>query len=384
MSKSTQSTRQILAEHSAAKVNVLTYYLGIYLSILGKVPAIRRVHLFDLMCGEGEYADGRQGSALAGPQQVLRYFTDYPNESLHVTYILNDAGMSDIDPSRRKIDRVEERVSQLVFPATPDGQPRITLHYRALPCDRVMQQAIDRVQRLSAFEEKALLFIDPWGYKDIRIADLRAALVGGQSEVLLFLPTEMMYRFANKAYHDDFSGGEALQQWLKEVFPEQLPRFANVHDFINQLRHRLQNRLEVPYSSRFTLETAGHNTYSLFFFTSNRRGLEKMLEAQWMQDPTAGSGHRLEQTFTLFKPGELENYPAKLVAYLAAAPSRTNEDLLEFGLAEGFLPKHTNEVLRKLQATGRLHVSASDGQNMRKGAFYLNNPDRMVRFSLTS
>jgi len=380
MSKANQSTRQTLADHSAAKVRVFTYYLGIYLSILGKSRNVEQVHLYDLMCGEGEYADGREGSALKGLREVLRYFTQYPAETLHINYLLNDAGMSDVKPDCRKIDRVKEKAA--LIPFGPEAEKRLTVHYRALPCATVMSRAIDRVQRLTAFREKALLFIDPWGYKDIRTNDLKAALVGGQSEVLLFLPAEMMYRFTKKAYHEDFEGGQALQDWLKDLFPEALPSFADVHDFIQQFRHRLQKRIDVPFSSRFTLQAANRNTYSLFYFTSNRIGLQKMLESQWKEDPDQGSGHRADQNFTLFKPGELDDYPARVQAYLRAAPSRTNEDLLEFGLMEGFLPKHTADVLKALTAAGRLKTWEPGCPPLRRNTFYINDLTRNIRFAL--
>lgn len=380
MRKAKQSTHQILADHSMAKVRVFKHYLGIYLHILGRA-GMDRVHLYDLMCGEGEYANGRQGSALEGLHQVLQYFTNQPTESLKVRYVLNDAGMSEVDTGRRKIDRVREKTEHL--PLGPVVQGRLQVDYFALPCAEAMAKAIARVQQLVPHREKALLFIDPWGYKDIRITDLRAALAGGHSEVLLFLPTEMMYRFADKAYHEDFDGGQALKDWLTELFPEALPVFTDVHDFIRQFRDRLQAMLQVPYSSRFTLETSNRNTYSLFYFTSNRRGLEKMLESQWKEDPDAGTGHRADQNFTLFKPGVLANYPARVEDYLTAAPSRTNEDLLKFGLVEGFLPKHTAEVLKTLTATGRLKTWEPGCPKLRKNAFYLTDTTRNIRFALT-
>lgn len=380
MSKFQHSTRQTLADHSAAKVSVFTYYLGVYLNILGKVPSMQRVHVYDMMCGEGEYVDGRQGSALAGLRRVLQYFIDFPNETLKVNYVLNDAGESDVEKGRLKIDRVRERAEEIQF--EPSAKGRIKVHYTAVPCDIVMNKAISKIQQIHAYKEKVLLFIDPWGYKDIRINDLKEALEGGHAEVLLFLPSEMMYRFARKAYHEKFEGGEVLQYWLLELFPEKLPNFSSVHDFINQFKHRLQVRIDANYSSRFTLETSQHNTYSLFYFTSNRKGLKAMLEAQWKQDQHTGSGHRTEQSFTLFAPAELTNYPARIESFLAFNQICTNEDLLEYGLKEGFLPKHTNEVLKALTAKGRLVVTAQDEQPIRKNAFYLDNPDRQIRFSL--
>lgn len=379
MSKANHSTRQTLADHSAAKVRVFTSYLGIYLNILGKTGSVDSVFIYDLMCGEGEYADGREGSALKGLREVLRYLTENPSETLRISYLLNDAGISDVEPGRSKIDRVKEKAAFIPF--EPAHEQRLTVAYRTLPLANVMSLAIDRVQRLTAFRQKALLFIDPWGYKDIRTDDLKAALAGGQSEVLLFLPIEMMWRFIDTAYHEPFKGGEALQEWLKDLFPETLPTFADVHDFIQQFRQRLQQRIDVPYSSRFTLQAPNRNTYSLFYFTSNRKGLQKMLESQWKEDPDEGSGHRANQNFNLFKPGELTEYPSRVHAYLAGAPSRTNEDLLDFGLTEGFLPKHTAAVLKALPAS-RLTVWEPNCPALRRNTFYLNEPDRQIRFAL--
>lgn len=383
MSKKISSTRQTLASHSAAKVGVFTYYLGIYLNILG-MAGMRKVHIYDLMCGEGQYADGQYGSALVGLRRLLAYFSDYPHHTLRVAYTLNDGGMSDVEPGRRKIDRVQERAERLPFDSVK-ASGRLNLIYAAQAYDQATASAIALTRTLPA-QEKMLLFIDPWGYKDIQISDLREALACGQSEVLLFLPTEMMYRFANRAYHRVFSGGEALHRWLKELFPDVLPSFANVHDFINQFRLALQKQVQVRYSSRFTLETEDHNTYSLFYFTSSQRGLKAMLEAQWKHDQETGSGHkhRVEQTFTLFAPGEMTSYPSRVERFVTAAGRRTNEELFEYGLTEGFLPKHTGEVLRDLMNQGRLRVESLDGQPVRKNAFYLDGKQlRQIAISLT-
>lgn len=380
MSKASGSTRQTLASHSVAKVSVFTYYLGTYLNIMG-MAGKQKVHIYDLMCGEGQYADGQYGSALTGLRRALAYFSEFPHHTLRVAYTLNDDGPSDVEPGRRKIERVRERAEKLPFD-TAAVAGRMQLTYTADTYETAIEKAIVQTQRLSR-QEKALLFIDPWGYKVINIADLRAALAGGHSEVLLFLPAEMMYRFVRKVAKEDFAGGEALKRWLTELFPAEQPDFVDIHDFINQFRVALQAQVGAAYSSRFTLETADHNTYSLFYFTSSRRGLIAMLDAQWKHDQDTGSGHKAEQSLKLFPPGTGTYYPAHLERHLAGAAARTNDELLEFGLREGFLPKHTNEVLRALAAQNRLHVAALDGGAVRKNAFYLDSkPPRRVAISL--
>ena len=379
MSKANGSTRQTLASHSVAKVSVFTYYLGTYLNILG-MAGMHKVHIYDLMCGEGQYADGQYGSALTGLRRVLAYFSEFPQHTLRVAYTLNDDGPSDVEKGRRKIDRVRERAEKLPFD-TAVIAGRMQLTCTADTYETAIKRAIAQTQRLSR-QEKALLFIDPWGYGMINVADLRAALASGHSEVLLFLPVEMMWRFVRRVIKKGFSGGEPLKRWLTELFPAEQPNFVDIHDFINQFREALQTQVGADYSSRFTLETADRRVYSLFYFTSSRKGLLAMLGAQWKHDEDTGSGHRAEQSLKLFPPGTATFYPARLRHHLAGA-SRTNDDILEFGLRQGFLPKHSNAVLRELVAQNQLAVTLPDGTQARKNAFYLEDkPKQQVTISL--
>ena len=56
--------------------------------------------------------------------------------------------------------------------------------------------------------EKRFLFVDPFGYKDISIANILRLLNGGKTELLLFQPCSFMHRFAEK------STPEALEVFL--------------------------------------------------------------------------------------------------------------------------------------------------------------------------
>ena len=59
-----------MLEHSEAKVALYKSYLSRYLNILGRVPSVRKVFLFDLLAGEGIYEDGSKGSALSALEVV--------------------------------------------------------------------------------------------------------------------------------------------------------------------------------------------------------------------------------------------------------------------------------------------------------------------------
>ena len=105
-----------------------------------------------------------------------------------------------------------------------------------------------------------------------------------------------------------------------------------------------------------------------------------MLEAKWKVDTTLGAGHRLQKDQPLFDAIELEAYPQKLESFISGNEYRTNEALYHFGLENGFLPKHTNEALRRLKESHcNLEVFALDDKPVR--GFYIRyNSDRRVGF----
>lgn len=59
--------------------------------------------------------------------------------------------------------------------------------------------------------EKAFVFIDPYGYEDIIASEIKKLHSSKTSEILLFLPTQFMYRFEDK------STPRALEKLLGEL-----------------------------------------------------------------------------------------------------------------------------------------------------------------------
>ena len=53
-----------MLEHSEAKVELYRKDLALYLNMLSHVPAVKRIFIFDLFCGEGIYENDSKGSPL--------------------------------------------------------------------------------------------------------------------------------------------------------------------------------------------------------------------------------------------------------------------------------------------------------------------------------
>lgn len=385
------STKNVLKEHSQAKVKLYTDYLLLYLSILGNTH-VSKIHLFDILCGEGKYEDGSEGSALKSLRTILAYFTRTPQTKLKLSVRLNDFGQSDVEAGLKKIDRVQVHASTIPF---PNG--RVNLEYSDYEYSRMLDEVKQTVGQLSS-SEKALIFIDPWGYKSIRPKKLNELFACGRAEILMFLPTTHMYRFANKAL-EDLPEEEILKCFLplkhllEELYDGRVPKFSNFKEFEAALLDKLKLKLGANFNSSFTLETAGKNRYSLFFFTPHIKGLEAFNHACWKLDEMQGREFVVKAQSGQNSLFSIENFPyglfhhkhiAELKKFIYSAPA-TNREVYEFGVVNRQLKKATNAALNVLRENGEIEVEAIDGQpDPKKRANYLDHsPDRVVRFKRT-
>jgi three-Cys-motif partner protein len=360
-----------LLDHSRAKVELYTRYLSIYLNILERAPSVDRVLLFDLLAGEGKYADGSRGSAVAALDVIRDHYSTTRKSSLRVEIWLNDRGMSEIEKGISKIDRIRRYASERILPS------QVKMRFDQKDYRDVFPLALKNVE--ASQKSRSLFFVDPYGYKDIDPDDLKSIMATGRAEILLFLPTSFMYRFAGKALESPFPGSEALIRLLRKLYGPKPHRHDSVEEFIGDLRARFKEYLGGVYATEFAIERDASNVYCLFYFTTHILGLEKMLEAKWSLDKERGTGHRREKSGLLFSEVERRGYPRKLRSYIEQEDFRTNEDLYRFGLEHGFLPRHTNEVLLKWKKQGVLDVFPVDSRLV-KGFYIRYKSDRRVGF----
>lgn len=333
-----------MLQHSRAKVDLYRRYLSIYLSILGNTNNTKNIHIFDLFCGEGVYEDGLFGSPIAALDAIEQQNIHRPGKSPNIHIWLNDSDKSAIEPDVMKIDRVREIITGRALPN------HVHIDYFQEDFRKILPKAKAHVD----FDQtsKNLFFIDPYDYKTVSPRDIKEILVNRNSEIILFFPAVMAYRFAEAATREYFSGSAPLRNYMRELFGNQLTSFGSVYDFIEQVKIGFRRYLgnNRTFVDTFILESAKNNVYCLFFFTDHIRGFEKMLEAKWRLDQEQGRGFRIDaqQSNSMFGYIETSGYIDRLLDYVTAAPYRTNTEIWQFGLEQGFLPKHTGEVLASL------------------------------------
>jgi len=368
----TVSKSQML-EHSKAKVELYTTYLAIYLNIISRDRYTKRIHLYDLFCGEGKYSDESIGSPLAALDKIRDHYFENNKSIPNMKILFNDA-------DNQKIEKLAKLVTDYFKPHN------CHIELRQMDYSSLKNEIIKEIEDYQ--DEKGLIFLDPYGYKEIKLDDIKDFLKGNKTEVILFLPISFMYRFAEVAQKGNRPGYIPLKKFINEVFHPTIPSFKSAYDFASKLNSEFRNKLENYYVVTFTIERDSKNVYCLFFFTSHIRGLEKMIEAKWKIDENEGRGFELSPQSRLFRREELTNFPRQIISFIKSKDICTNEDLYKFGLFNEYLPKHMHKFLKQLKEEGVLFVAPLTGEKIKKGAFYLpyNNhssyPKKIVQFKI--
>ncbi|MDP4283148.1 MAG: three-Cys-motif partner protein TcmP [Bacteroidota bacterium] len=372
-----KSSQLIMLDHSKAKVELYRRYLSIYLNVISRVPFIKKIYLYDLFAGEGEYLNGEKGSSVITMECIKNHFFSNNQTSPNIDVHLNDSEKSEIEIGINKIDRVKKFVSEIFKPSN------VSIEFSKKEYNDLIQRIITKLDGLKDFE-RALLFIDPWGYKEINPKELKEIVRNGKTEILLFLPISFMYRFADKALSDEnFFGGKPLEKFLSELFGGELPDTKNQLIFINEVKVRFKKYLKINYVDTFTIERGNKNFFSLFFFTNNKTGYYKMLDAKWDLDEESGRGFKISNSLqpSFFDEVTAVDYSSMILDFLKSKTIVTNQDLFDFGLDCGFLPKHTKKALDELKSKEKIFPISLDNLPV-KGYYIDDNHSRKIQIKI--
>lgn len=369
MKQNVKNTMQI---HSKAKVDFYKTYLERYVAILCQSQYIRHIRIYDVFCGMGIYEDGGKGSPVVAYDTIKGiYETHHIANNTDITLTINDI-------STERIAKVNEYIDS-------HKHSYCTVRPFNFDISRLLDKIVPEIDTTSN-DTRNLVFIDPYGYKDIKKELLLSLMRNGYTEVILFLPISHMQRFTNAAIQDEesISQYEPLRNFVYSFFPDEnhpiRQNTVKAKDYIQYIADALKFGNQYFVTSYY-IERDKANYFALFFMSSNIFGFEKILETKWKLDEEHGGGFKLpESTGNLFAEEfaiEAKNENAsKLKGILEDALKRplTNNDVYELVVRNEFLPKHANEVLKEMQATNPKFkvVNIITGEKARKNAFYLS------------
>lgn len=345
--------------HSEAKVSLLEKYLEAFLAVIANDNFTKAIHAFDLFAGEGIYPNGKAGSSVTIARQFMRLKQARSNaESCPDLYLyFNDRNQAKVDSTLEALEGngIGEDSGIAISPT----------------CDKyenILPNVVSKVDSLG--DEKSFIFIDPYGYKAVKPQDISRLLKGGKSEVLLFQPTQFLFRFTQSGTP------KALSDFTAELGQgKKWPENLDIWGYVNHVRYLFSEYVGKNYFvDIFTIQKDPSTVFCLFFFTSHIRGFEKMLDTKWKLNESTGRGWHFEQygdTLDLFHTPQINPLQNILIESLNEYPL-SNGEAYELTLRSGFRPTHCVEVLKSLQNQGKIEVTLSDGKKARKGSFYIN------------
>ncbi len=355
--KKPKDSQKNMFPHSEAKVQLLQKYLEKYFLILSHSLSIKKIYLYDLFCGPGLHENDGIGIPLVILDEIGKILSSNNDKETTFECLFNDL-------DTEKIESLKTHISY-----NKHYQNSSNIKFFNEDYNQIIKQVIATANKLK-FDEKAFIFIDPYQYKNISFNDIKSLLKTGKAEILLFLPTQFMFRFASNGTP------ESLINFIEELVPyKEWPQSKTGFNFIENLKLHFKNAIGDRYFvDTFIIKRDAGQYFCLFFFTSNIYGFEKMLETKWEIDKSEGSGWDYEPSGNLFcgtvKSARTLQFENELAKYLMNTP-KSNKEVYEFVLHGSHLPKHANDVLRDWQENGSLSVLDSSGNPARKKSFYL-------------
>ena len=355
MDKTKISAKDVMKPHSEAKVLFYQKYLDIKRMILVCATFAREIHIYDLVCGRGIYADGKKGSPIRAYETICNVRHKRPGYDKPIYLHLNDR-------NRRCIEKVRGYIEAL----PKSDIPPCNVEYTNMDATSILMQLGNSGKTKKGIVN--VFFIDPYGYKQISRKFLEYLLRLGSSEILLFLPVSFMQRFTKHAFSKDVTPGSLpLRHFITDYFPEGHPmrtgHTIDIGHYVDYLAEAFSCGGQF-FTTAYPIERNEHNLFALFFFSRHIFSYEKILDIKWKMIDQWGFGFHLpdeqaglfEEQFKADRIAELlEQLRVALVSYLAQKV-RTNKDIYDFTVRHGYLPKHAKAILRDMRNNNQLSV----------------------------
>lgn len=353
-----KETADSVQAHTEAKLQFYTKYLERYLQILLVAQGINRINIYDLYCGAGEYSDGKTGSALRAVDAI--WSAQAKNSAgKPINLHLNDLNEKNINKLKGLLGNKTSR------------EKKFSITFSSMEAFDFLGKIAPNLPKQDR-QTRNLLFIDPYGYKDINSKSLETVMEIGRTEIVLFLPIEQMFRFRTKTVDEEVENSYLPLKHFIEQFKLNVTKISSEKEFIAALESALSYEGKFFTTSYSIRNHTGHH-YGMFFISSNLLGLEKIVEVKWELDEQQGQGFTGDNQIDFFLETDRTSNLKDSILKKVRREETDNRGLYEFVLQNGFRPKHANEVLRQLCSEEKLQtIDAIANKSARKGSFKLN------------
>lgn len=199
------------------------------------------------------------------------------------------------------------------------------------------------------------VFLDPFTYSLVRMKELKRIMELQVTEILLFIPLFHSYRFASKEYDSDHK----TKIFVDEFTTQGTYNYENVSNFMLSVRDKIREDLNLSFVRPILLDS-GQSKNSLFLLTKNREGMLLMNKTIFS---SADDGFRWvikeNKDELLFSANEYstfyEAFRQSLIQKIKESQI-TNEEIVNFTIESGFLPKHAKNIINEFYQNNKIKV----------------------------
>lgn len=350
------NAKATLLIHSRAKVELLREYLATYLRIICNDKYTQNIHIYDMFCGEGIYRNGGKGSPIQ-ILEVINTLVEYANEHKWKLPVIN-CNFNDTNVS--KIENLKKVILEKGLSRQTSGQ----INFSSLDYKTLISQLTPQIE--SSKNDKFFVFVDPYGYKGVKVEELHRLLATRKVEILLWMPIPNMFRFING---NQPAGLSAFLNAIK--FPKGLFS-GNIFDFINTIQDCFKKHLgNGTFVDYYSLRRSDKVVYCMYFFTSHILGFEKMLETKWALDTKAGKGWNFNKgQISMFENNEINQFEQSLKVFIQQKP-RSNGEIYLYTLSQSHKPSHATQILGYWHDSGLISLKTIEGNDSLPKSFYI-------------
>ena len=336
-----------IKEHSQEKLLLYKEYLTNYLSVLTNPKSNEGIVIWDAFAGSGkDDEDKHKGSALIAADLIKEYRNKTKKNIL-----------------LRVNEKDEERSRKLKINLENYND---FIKYFNVDADQFLSTVVERI-KAHPFGFHHLIFLDPHGYTQYSQENLSNLLALKDTEYLIFIPTNHIYRFMNSNDQNNPSFQFLLGLGIDEHILQNIKKIEGV---VQVLQKKLKEKAKTEYGYSYEIrnKSVNNSLFHLFFITKHYKGAQKFLEAKNKIINT------LKRQVSLFEPAtdKIEN---TLINFLKDG-ERTNTEIFYKMLEAGFLSKETRAILTNLDKENKIQVENLKGQKIRKFSYYLSDKEK--------
>lgn len=272
----------VIGEHSVAKLDIFERYVGIYIDRVTRTFGQTRLNLtiVDGFCGGGLYRNG--GEFVDGsPLRLLKAVENAERELAHdrTKGFVVRADFVFVDENPDHVDFLRDLLVRRGYLARLDKDI-------FLRCSTFEDAQTEIVARIGAKgpAQRALFFLDQYGWSDVRFATLRQILgTLAKPEILLTFAVDALIDFLSekRAETQALAGidlGREDVRALMEMADQQGWRFL----IQNGLYRHVQGRTDALFYTPFFIHSPkSHRSYWLIHLSNHRQARDEMGKLHW-------------------------------------------------------------------------------------------------------